>query len=160
MACIGVPLWGDRPRAVALRPFLRPPKGACGSTSSGSSACLGWRYPIFQIDDSRTAHRERPPGGRKVVLGDVGPKWALCYPPRCMTTTVEGTVMGRKHLGNTASRNRPYPVDVSCPSCASSDCIRADRRGWRDVLSQLAGKFPWKCRRCMHRFYLGTRSTA
>ena len=56
----------------------------------------------------------------------------------------------RQQLGNTSK--------VTCPACTSIDCVRADRHGWRDSVSQVMGKFPWMCRRCLHRFYL-TRSS-
>lgn len=34
------------------------------------------------------------------------------------------TVMGGQLLGPTGSSSRPYRIDVGCPSCASTDCIR------------------------------------
>ena len=59
---------------------------------------------------------------------------------------------------NTDPSNQPYAIGVSCPSCSSSDCVRERRRNWHDSVFRLVGKFPWKCRRCLHRFYLTRRS--
>jgi hypothetical protein len=40
-----------------------------------------------------------------------------------------------------------------CPQCSSKDCWRATRRGWRDFMWRLLRHFPWRCKRCGHRFY-------
>ena len=66
-------------------------------------------------------------------------------------------MMCGNYLRNTAPSHQPYRISVSCPSCGSSNCIRHNREGLRDFLYQFVGKFPWKCPRCLHRFYLNRR---
>jgi hypothetical protein len=76
--------------------------------------------------------------------------WSVC---------VEAAAMNGKEADHTTS-NRPYGIDVTCPSCASFDCVRAGHYVLKDWFCRFMGKFPWQCRRCMHRFYLRRRSIA
>lgn len=44
----------------------------------------------------------------------------------------------------------------SCPLCIGTT-RRSERRGWRDFIRHLLGRYPWRCRTCSHRFYAVSR---
>jgi predicted Zn-ribbon and HTH transcriptional regulator len=46
-----------------------------------------------------------------------------------------------------------------CPVCASEFIDRRSRHGLRDYFRFLVGRFPFRCRRCGHEFYLPQRGT-
>jgi hypothetical protein len=52
----------------------------------------------------------------------------------------------------------PRTEGVICPYCASAECYRIGRRGYRDFIRRLSGMFPWRCEGCRRRIYLRKRS--
>jgi hypothetical protein len=52
----------------------------------------------------------------------------------------------------------PRTEEVICPYCASAECHRTGRRGYRDFSRRPLGMFPWRCAGCRKRFYLRKRS--
>lgn len=75
------------------------------------------------------------------------------------TIAISAVMNGESHKADDdREASKPYDIDVTCPSCHSFDCVRAGRQGINDFIRVLVGRFPWKCRRCLHRFYLRRRT--
>jgi DNA-directed RNA polymerase subunit RPC12/RpoP len=46
------------------------------------------------------------------------------------------------------------PPVLRCPKCTSHLVVRLGRKGLRDSMESMAGRFPFRCRRCRKEFYL------
>ncbi len=59
-------------------------------------------------------------------------------------------------LGDRRSLETLSKTAYSCPACTGI-IRRSERRGWRDLVWYLLGRYPWRCRACNHRFYAAHR---
>jgi hypothetical protein len=48
---------------------------------------------------------------------------------------------------------------LCCRVCASAWVVRLGREGLRDYVHSIAGRYPFRCRRCAHQFYLPHRGS-
>ena len=59
---------------------------------------------------------------------------------------------------NMTSSDRSEVEAARCPKCGFEFLHRRRRHGLRDYVRRLAGQYPFRCRRCGHKFYLRQRT--